>query len=59
MRMSSRDLASEPETTRTAQPWAIDWGLAAPYSDALHGELRRRIAAYLAEALAKPIALYP
>ncbi|HLN48788.1 MAG TPA: hypothetical protein VK251_04710 [Steroidobacteraceae bacterium] len=52
-------LASEPEATRTAQPWAFDWNLAPAYSDALHGGLRRRIAAYLEVALAKPIALYP
>jgi diadenosine tetraphosphate (Ap4A) HIT family hydrolase len=52
-------LASEPEATRTAQPWAFDWKLAPAYSDALHGELRRRIAAYLEEALAKPNALFP
>jgi diadenosine tetraphosphate (Ap4A) HIT family hydrolase len=52
-------LASEPETTRTAQPWASDWNLAPAYSDPLHGELRRRIAAYLMETLTKPIALHP
>jgi diadenosine tetraphosphate (Ap4A) HIT family hydrolase len=52
-------LASEPEATRTAQPWAFDWNLAPVYSDALHGELRRRIAAHLEAALAKPIALHP
>ena len=40
--------AAEPNATRTAQPWALDWGLAAPYSDALHGELKSRIAAWLA-----------
>jgi len=39
---------SEPAATRTAQPWALDWKLAAPYSDALHGELKCRIAAHLA-----------
>ena len=52
-------LASEPETTRMAQPWAVDWNLAPTYSNSLHGELRRRIAAYLTETLAKPIALHP
>ena len=51
--------ATEPEATRAAQPWAFDWNLAPAYSDSLHGELRRRIAAYLEEASAKPIALYP
>jgi diadenosine tetraphosphate (Ap4A) HIT family hydrolase len=37
--------ASEPEATRTAHPWALDWNLAPGYSEALHGELKRRIAA--------------
>ncbi len=40
--------AAEPEATRTAQPWAFDWSLAAPYSDAQHGELKSRIAGRLA-----------
>ncbi len=39
--------ANEPPATRTAQPWALDWSLAPEYSDALYGELKRRIAAYL------------
>jgi diadenosine tetraphosphate (Ap4A) HIT family hydrolase len=37
-------LATEPEATRTAQPWALDWNAAPIYSEALHGELKRRIA---------------
>jgi len=37
--------AAEPEGTRTAQPWALDWDAAPRYSDALHGELKRRMAA--------------
>jgi diadenosine tetraphosphate (Ap4A) HIT family hydrolase len=37
--------AAEPEATRTAQPWALDWNAAPGYSEALHGELKRRIAA--------------
>jgi diadenosine tetraphosphate (Ap4A) HIT family hydrolase len=37
--------ATEPESTRTAQPWALDWNAAPSYSEALHGELKRRIAA--------------
>jgi diadenosine tetraphosphate (Ap4A) HIT family hydrolase len=37
--------ATEPEATRTAQPWALDWNAAPVYSKALHGELKRRIAA--------------
>lgn len=40
--------ASEPESTRMAQPWALDWNAAPVYSDALHGELKRRLAARLA-----------
>jgi diadenosine tetraphosphate (Ap4A) HIT family hydrolase len=36
---------TEPEATRTAQPWALDWNAAPTYSAALHGELNRRIAA--------------
>jgi len=40
--------ADEPAATRTAQPWALDWNSAPPYSDALHGNLKRRIAAHLA-----------
>jgi diadenosine tetraphosphate (Ap4A) HIT family hydrolase len=38
---------TEPEATRTAQPWALDWNAAPIYSEALHGELKRRIAADL------------
>jgi diadenosine tetraphosphate (Ap4A) HIT family hydrolase len=40
--------ADEPATTRTAQPWALDWGAAPEYSAALHGDLKRRIAEHLA-----------
>ena len=40
----------EPEATRTAQPWALDWSAAPSYSEAVHGELKRRLAA----ALRKP-----
>ena len=35
---------TEPEATRTAQPWALDWNAAPNYSEALHGEQKRRIA---------------
>jgi diadenosine tetraphosphate (Ap4A) HIT family hydrolase len=42
--------ADEPAATRTAQPWAFDWSLAPAYSDALHGDLKRRIAAAIARA---------
>ena len=37
--------SEEPEATRTAQPWALDWNAAPSYSEAVHGELKRRIAA--------------
>jgi diadenosine tetraphosphate (Ap4A) HIT family hydrolase len=39
--------ADEPDAIRNTHPWAIDWSLAPGYSDALHGELKRRIALYL------------
>jgi diadenosine tetraphosphate (Ap4A) HIT family hydrolase len=40
----------EPEATRSAQPWALDWSAAPSYSEAVHGELKRSLAA----ALRKP-----
>ncbi len=40
--------ASEPDSVRTLQPWALDWQAAPPYADALHGALKRRIADELA-----------
>jgi diadenosine tetraphosphate (Ap4A) HIT family hydrolase len=43
--------ATEPDTTRTAQPWALDWNAAPSYSEALHGELKRRIGADLQRLL--------
>jgi hypothetical protein len=43
--------ADEPPATRTAQPWALDWSLAPEYSDALHGDLKRRIGEYLRDAV--------
>ncbi len=42
--------ATEPAATRTQHPWALDWSLAPAYSDALHGELKRRIGAELTRA---------
>ena len=39
--------ATEPEATRTAQPWALDWKAAPQYSETLHGELKKRLAADL------------
>ena len=37
----------EPAETRTAQPWAFDWGAAPSYTEEIYGELRQRIAAAL------------
>lgn len=37
--------SAEPESTRTAQPWALDWNAAPFYSDALHGDFKRRMGA--------------
>jgi diadenosine tetraphosphate (Ap4A) HIT family hydrolase len=39
--------ATEPDSTRTAQPWALDWDAAPRYSESLHGELQRRLTADL------------
>jgi diadenosine tetraphosphate (Ap4A) HIT family hydrolase len=39
--------AGEPDATRTAHPWALDWQAAPAYSSALHGDFRRRLAAEL------------
>jgi diadenosine tetraphosphate (Ap4A) HIT family hydrolase len=35
---------AELAATRGAQPWALDWTLAPPYSAAEHGDLQRRLA---------------
>src|ERR1700689_5476493 len=35
--------SAEPKNTRTAQPWARDWNAAPLYSDALHGDFKRRV----------------
>jgi diadenosine tetraphosphate (Ap4A) HIT family hydrolase len=40
-------LATEPDTTRTAQPWALDWNAAPRFSEELHGDLKRRLSAEL------------
>jgi len=37
--------ASEPAATRSVQPWALDWTSAPAYSEALHGDLKQRLAA--------------
>jgi diadenosine tetraphosphate (Ap4A) HIT family hydrolase len=44
---------SEPEATRKAQPWALDWNGAPIYSEVLHGELKRRIAVEIRSRLAE------
>jgi diadenosine tetraphosphate (Ap4A) HIT family hydrolase len=43
--------ADEPPATRTAQPWALDWSLAPQFSEALHGDLKRRIGEHLRGAI--------
>lgn len=40
--------ADEPAATRTAQPWALDWSAAPPFSARAHDDLKMRIAAALA-----------
>lgn len=40
--------STESDSTRTAQPFALDWQTAQPYSEARHGELKRRLEARLA-----------
>jgi diadenosine tetraphosphate (Ap4A) HIT family hydrolase len=39
--------ATEPEATRTAQPWALDWNAAPTFSETLHGSLRRSLGGLL------------
>lgn len=38
-------LTTEPEATRTAQPWALDWDAAPRYSEQSHGDFKRRLSA--------------
>jgi diadenosine tetraphosphate (Ap4A) HIT family hydrolase len=42
--------AQEPEATRTAQPWALDWAAAPQYSDGLHGALKNSLKQALSAA---------
>ena len=42
--------STEPPAARTLQPWALDWVAAPTYSEQLHGELKRRLAARLSES---------
>lgn len=44
--------ADESPALRTAHPWALDWSAAPPYSEAAHGELKRRIEAAILSARA-------
>ena len=39
---------AEPAATRAAQPWALDWNAAPGFSEALHGDFKRKLAAQLA-----------
>jgi diadenosine tetraphosphate (Ap4A) HIT family hydrolase len=34
---------AEPAEQLQAHPWALDWSAAPPYSESLHGDLKRRI----------------
>ena len=45
--------SAEPESTRTAQPWALDWNAAPLYSDTLHGDFKRRVGMELRKHYAK------
>jgi diadenosine tetraphosphate (Ap4A) HIT family hydrolase len=40
--------SNEPAATRSSQPWALDWNAAPLYSEAVHGDFKRRLAAQLA-----------
>jgi diadenosine tetraphosphate (Ap4A) HIT family hydrolase len=44
-------LATEPDATRTAQPWALDWNAAPRFSEELHGDLKKRLNAELNKRL--------
>ena len=46
--------ADEPAGTRTAQPWSLDWNAAPPFTEAVYGDLKRRIAAGLAAIRSNP-----
>jgi diadenosine tetraphosphate (Ap4A) HIT family hydrolase len=39
--------STEPDRTRTAQPWALDWSAAPAFCETLHGAMRRALAAEL------------
>jgi diadenosine tetraphosphate (Ap4A) HIT family hydrolase len=44
--------ATEPATIRTAQPWALDWESAPPYSDPRFGDLKAAIVARITASAA-------
>ena len=44
-------LATEPDSTRSSQPWALDWNAAPRYSEELHGDLKGRLKAELKSRL--------
>jgi diadenosine tetraphosphate (Ap4A) HIT family hydrolase len=35
--------SAETEATRTAQPWALDWGAAPVYCESMHGDFKQRL----------------
>lgn len=43
--------ATEPDATRSAQPWALDWNAAPRYTEQLHGDLKKRLSAELKSRL--------
>ena len=40
--------AGEPDATRGAQPWALDWDSAPHFSPQIHGELQGQLSQWLA-----------
>ncbi len=45
---------TEAASTRELQPWALDWNAAPPFSEAEHGEVRRRLRALLSGGSTPP-----
>ena len=50
-------LATEPDATRTAQPWALDWNAAPRFSEESHGDLLKRLSANLRDRMIDATAL--
>jgi diadenosine tetraphosphate (Ap4A) HIT family hydrolase len=46
--------ADEPEATRSAQPWALDWHAAPAFNESQHDALKRRLALELQRRQAQP-----